>query len=65
MLPDLRLFEQLNEYEDKLPETFCSFLLLRFIPIEFDSTVQSIYRWQVSEFKFDRIGCLGEPFKAT
>ena len=48
-------FDELNEFEIKLPEIFRSFQLLRFLPDEFDSIVQSILRWKLSDLKYEDI----------
>ena len=49
------IFDELNEFEIKLPEIFHSFQLLRFLPEEFDSIVQLILRWKLSDFKYESI----------
>jgi hypothetical protein len=50
-----RITDELNEFADKVPETFKCFQLIRHLPERFDSIVQNILRWSESDFKYDKI----------
>ncbi|KAF8795519.1 Retrovirus-related Pol polyprotein like [Argiope bruennichi] len=50
-----RIVEQLKDAGKPISDWYQAFQLIRFLPPEFNSIVQNIYRWNDTEFKFDKI----------
>lgn len=47
--------EELNSISKPIPEFFLSFQLIRFLSSEYNSVVQTIYRWSDEDFNFQKI----------
>lgn len=50
-----KIAAQLNDAGKPISSWYQSFQLIRFLPTEFSSIVQAIYRWEDSKFQFDEV----------
>ncbi|KAF8770380.1 hypothetical protein HNY73_017920 [Argiope bruennichi] len=51
----IRIIDQLKDAGKPISDWYQAYQLIRFLPPEFNSIIQNIYRWDDMEFKFDKI----------